>query len=310
MPPAPSMARVFDNWKQTTQFSAPEDWVFASPVQLGRLPWSYPWVWRTFQTAATAAGIENAVAVDGFGNAFVTGFTRSSNFPVTSNKLRSFGGGTCSQSNGFAAPCADAFVTILNSTGTSAVYYSTFLGGSSDDFANAIALDSKGNAYVAGQTASSNFPIRSGSFQTTYHGGIDAFVSKIVVAADLSVSVSPSANPVAHGSNLIYTMGVVNKGPDGSDNDVLTDAIPAGTTFVGATTTNGTCFGVAVGGTGTLTCKRSSRLLQGHAWGPVTLTVKVNALSGSTITDSAHVSSATQDLNSSNNTARVSVKVQ
>ncbi len=39
-------------WKQTTQFSAPEDWIFASPVQLGRLPWSYDQVWRVYQKAA------------------------------------------------------------------------------------------------------------------------------------------------------------------------------------------------------------------------------------------------------------------
>jgi integrase len=43
--------------KQATQFSAPEDWVFASPVQLGRLPWSYDQVWRVYQKAAKAAGI-------------------------------------------------------------------------------------------------------------------------------------------------------------------------------------------------------------------------------------------------------------
>jgi integrase len=48
---------VLKTWKQTTQFSAQEDWMFASPVQLGALPWSYPWVWRVFQKAATDAGI-------------------------------------------------------------------------------------------------------------------------------------------------------------------------------------------------------------------------------------------------------------
>src|SRR5215469_1384635 len=44
-------------WKQVTQFSAPEDWVFASPVQLGKLPWSYDQVWRVYQKAAAAAGL-------------------------------------------------------------------------------------------------------------------------------------------------------------------------------------------------------------------------------------------------------------
>ncbi len=48
---------ALQSWKQTTQFSAPEDWIFASPVQLGRLPWSYDQVWRVYQKAAKAAGI-------------------------------------------------------------------------------------------------------------------------------------------------------------------------------------------------------------------------------------------------------------
>jgi integrase len=48
---------VFKAWKQTTQFSSEDDWMFASPVQLGRLPISYPWVWKSFQQAAVRAGI-------------------------------------------------------------------------------------------------------------------------------------------------------------------------------------------------------------------------------------------------------------
>lgn len=44
-------------WKQAAQFSAPDDWVFASSVQLGRLPWSYDQVWRVYQKAAKAAGL-------------------------------------------------------------------------------------------------------------------------------------------------------------------------------------------------------------------------------------------------------------
>jgi integrase len=44
-------------WKQTTQFPSQDDWLFASPIKLGRLPWSYPWVWLVFQKAAAAAGI-------------------------------------------------------------------------------------------------------------------------------------------------------------------------------------------------------------------------------------------------------------
>jgi integrase len=48
---------ALQTWKQATEFSALEDWMFASPVQLGRLPWSYDQVWRVYQKAGTAAGI-------------------------------------------------------------------------------------------------------------------------------------------------------------------------------------------------------------------------------------------------------------
>ena len=51
------LLELLKTWKQTTQFSSQDDWIFASPFKLGRLPWSYPWVWQVFQKAAMAAGI-------------------------------------------------------------------------------------------------------------------------------------------------------------------------------------------------------------------------------------------------------------
>lgn len=57
MPMDAEMLEVFKAWRQQTEFSQNEDWIFASPVQLGRLPISYPWIWRTLQRAAKKAGI-------------------------------------------------------------------------------------------------------------------------------------------------------------------------------------------------------------------------------------------------------------
>jgi integrase len=53
----PELLERLRAWKQATQFPSGDDWVFASPVQLGALPWSYPWVWRVFQKAAKKAGV-------------------------------------------------------------------------------------------------------------------------------------------------------------------------------------------------------------------------------------------------------------
>jgi integrase len=54
---ADDLLDVLKQWKQTTEFSAPEDWIFASPVKLGRQPLSYTHVWRTLSDAATRAGM-------------------------------------------------------------------------------------------------------------------------------------------------------------------------------------------------------------------------------------------------------------
>src|SRR5262249_32543497 len=57
--------------------------------------------------------------------------------------------------------------------------YSTFIGGNADDFAYAIAVDSDGAAYIGGQTFSSDYPVTSGAFRTTFNNCIDAFVTKL-----------------------------------------------------------------------------------------------------------------------------------
>ena len=129
----------------------------------------------SYSTYLGGAGYDSgtAIAVDASGSAYVTGFTRSSNFPVTAGSFQTICGtsGTC---NGYFW---DAFVTKLTASGL--VVYSTYLGGSGNDMGKAIAVDASGAAYVAGQTFSSNFPTTAGAFKTTYSGAGDAFVAKL-----------------------------------------------------------------------------------------------------------------------------------
>jgi hypothetical protein len=121
------------------------------------------------------------IAVDGSGNAYIAGDTFSTDFPRTNGILLNNGAGA----NG----SDDGFVTKLNATATGYTY-STYLGGKFSDFANGIAVDSGGNAYVTGVTLSTDFPTTVGSFQPkcgtdqncNASGGIvfsDAFVTKI-----------------------------------------------------------------------------------------------------------------------------------
>ena len=121
----------------------------------------------------TASDRGYGIAVDNAGNAFVTGVTSSSNFPVVAAFQPTLAGG------------GNAFVTKLNAAG-SALIFSTYLGGGGEQ-GNGITTDASGNAYVVGTTSSNNFPTVN-PFQATMGGWghgiltgytyIDAFLTK------------------------------------------------------------------------------------------------------------------------------------
>ena len=116
------------------------------------------------------------IAIDSEGNAYVAGRTGSTNFPIANAVQPVFGGG----------PSLDCFVTKVNKTGTSFIY-STYLGGGSFDTPRTIAVDGAGNAYVGGNTASTNFPIAN-PLQSTLRGAADGFVSKFNATGSLVYS--------------------------------------------------------------------------------------------------------------------------
>jgi hypothetical protein len=168
----------------------------------------------------------NGIAIDSSGNAYVTGRTTGS-FPTTAGAVQTtFGGGFND----------DAFVAELNPTGT-ALIYSTYLGGSGSDVGNGIAVDSSGNAYVAGQT-SGGFPTTAGAFQTTFGGGsYDVFVAKLNSA----------------GSALLYSSYLGGSGIDygtGVALDSLGNAYVTGRTTGSFPTTAGAFQPAFGGGTG------------------------------------------------------------
>ena len=113
------------------------------------------------------------VAIDSSNAPYILGSTQGANFPTTPGAFQSVLKGNF-----------DAFVTRLNSGGT-ALVYSTYLGGSLSDLTvGGIAVDSGGNAYITGSTASSDFPTTPGSFQTALGSrgtanGTDAFITKL-----------------------------------------------------------------------------------------------------------------------------------
>jgi hypothetical protein len=139
------------------------------------------------------------------GNIFVTGYTYSTNFPITSGAFdKSHNGGY------------DVFILKLNLTKSSLIY-STFIGGGSNDYCSRIKVDHLGNASITGVTISSNFPTTVGAFDTSYNNG-DAFILKLN----------------SNGSNLIYSTYIGGKVNDWSydlEVDPFGNAIITGGTY-------------------------------------------------------------------------------
>lgn len=156
----------------------------------------------TYSTYLGGAGDDKGygVALDTGGNAYLTGQTASNNFPTLNPYQPAFS--TCG-----TAPCYDAFVTKLSQAG--ALAYSTYLGGANDDRGLSIAVNANGNAYVAGFTASTNFPVKNPS-QGNNAGSYDAFVAKLNAAGNaLSYSTYyGGSSSDSESNNITYSGGL------------------------------------------------------------------------------------------------------
>jgi uncharacterized repeat protein (TIGR01451 family) len=159
----------------------------------------------------------HGIAVDLVGNVYITGQTSSSPFPTTPGAFDSTLGGA-----------SDAFVTKLNPAGSGPadLVYSTYLGGSSTESGNGIAVDTVGNAYVTGQTASivgTGFPTTAGAFDITRDGGNDAFVTKfsppglgvtaVLYSTYLGGGGTESGNGIAFVAGNVYITGQTSSPP-------------------------------------------------------------------------------------------------
>ncbi|TFH02139.1 MAG: T9SS type A sorting domain-containing protein [Calditrichales bacterium] len=129
-----------------------------------------------YSTYLGGNNIERAwgIETDNHGNAFITGYTQSTDFPTTAGAFQTTLNGTKS----------DAYIIKLNPSGT-ALIYGSYLGGIGSETANNLTLDTSGNAYIAGFTnGSADFPTTAGAYKTTYEGNVDAFVTKFNSTGD------------------------------------------------------------------------------------------------------------------------------
>jgi len=164
----------------------------------------------------------DAIAVDSSGNAYVTGATASTNFPVSNGAFdpRCGADGQCNKAT-VGGPYFDSFVTKLNSAG-SGLAYSTYLGGSYENDSTAIAVDSAGNAYIVGSTTSPDFPATPGALQTTFH-------SNQAVPEGFVTEMNPA------GTHVVYSTYL---GGSASDSEVGVAVDSSGNAYVAGTTTS------------------------------------------------------------------------
>ncbi len=170
-----------------------------------------------------------AIAVDSGGNAYVTGMTISSNFPVTQGAYQKSFKGRGGNDYGRGG---DAFAAKFNPSG--GLVYSTYLGGSRDDGASAIAIDGSGNAYIAGATLSTDFPTTPGAYQTSlkgFGGQPDIFVGgpdNVIRTGDVFVAKLNSS-----GSALVFST-LLGGSKDEAPSSIALDG--AGNVYVGGGT--------------------------------------------------------------------------
>ena len=145
----------------------------------------------------------NSIAVDSFGNLYVTGSTTSGNSFPTANSIQSTYGGM-----------SDAFVTKLNAGGASLVF-STYLGGNLQDFGLGVAVDSAGNVYLAGTTQSPDFPTTPNPFQEVIASHfLEAFVAKIGEFSIAGRAIDLNAQPLP---GVLLTMSGASSGVTQTD---------------------------------------------------------------------------------------------
>jgi hypothetical protein len=181
-----------------------------------------------------------AIAVDSSGEAYVTGSTESTNFPLVNPVSSKLGGGQ------------DAFALKLNALGT-LLMYSTYLGGTNTEYGYAIAVDSSDNAYVLGETLSANFPVSAGAAQTKFGGTQNVFVTKLSPAGAITystflggsgvdnaggIALDSSANAYVAGgttSTNFPTVGAIQSSSGGSQDAFLTKISASGAQFLYST---------------------------------------------------------------------------
>lgn len=223
--------------------------VSATNAFLTKIAWDGTKATNVFSRVFGGFGVDvaNGVALDSDNNIFVVGSASSTNFPVTSANIF----GSLKSTNTGAS---DVFVTAFKAD-LSGLLYSTYLGGKQDDFGQGIAVDTDGNAWVTGQTLSTNFPA-FGAWSTNFPalhrimvGTNDAFLAEIgspVLSAHRSGTnvlvfwppvgyVNPAILSLETTTNLLMQNGVFTNKTHNTNGITITTNTFVFTNFIGTT---------------------------------------------------------------------------
>src|SRR5579862_1584543 len=219
-----------------------------------------------YSTYVGGSGSDTATAIAlSNGNAYVTGYTTSTDFPA----IAPAGAGTPTPFQQIYGGNTDAFVFQLSTLGTNLVY-SSYLGGTGADFGQGIAVDSAGNAYIAGTTQSTSFPVVN-AYQSINNGGQDAFITKVNFTGEqilYSTYLGGSQADIAQGitldsSNDVYVTGYtfssdfptsspIQAAIGGGADAFITELNPSGSALTFSTYLGGTgddrSYGIALDG--------------------------------------------------------------
>jgi uncharacterized repeat protein (TIGR01451 family) len=230
---------------------------FALPVTTGTTPGlvtlSYSSYLGGVSTPDTGLTVGLAIAVDTTSGALITGLTSTTDFNI-------LGAGATVFQPTYGGGAYDAFFAHIDTaTGTCVVNtvcpsYTSYLGGSGTDIGTGIALDSRQNVYMAGETSSSDFHLAS-PFQGTLNGASDAFLTKLGPSVNLPTTITktPNPSPVGIGNAVTFSYTITNAG-DQTSGVVFTDNLASGATFVSATASPGGACAAPQNSTSTVTC--------------------------------------------------------
>jgi uncharacterized repeat protein (TIGR01451 family) len=197
----------------------------------------------------------------------------------------------------------------VGGTGTVTASRSTLASADGASFRIVVKVDS---GVALGTTLSNTVNAQSATPDPAAGNDSDTETTEVNQTADLSVAKTDSPDPVAAGGDLTYTLTVSNSGPAAAQSVSLSDAVPAGTTFVSATQTSGPAFTLttpAPGGVGTFTATRSTLATGATAQFSMVVRVDGGAGDGSSITNTATVGGATFDPDSSDDSTTTGTRV-